>query len=74
MDNQETLVTFGAQDTGRRQTKPTNTTQKTKGIGTQTLEKTKGKIKSGQSRDNGNIGCTRHRTKTNKTKKQHIFM
>ena len=26
------------------------------------LEKTKGAIKNGQSRDNGNIGYTRHRT------------
>ena len=43
-------------------------------MGTQTLEKTKGKIRSGQSRDTGNIGCTRQRTKTNKTKTQHIFM
>ena len=25
-------------------------------------------IKNGQSRDTGNIGCTRHRTKTSKTK------
>jgi len=28
-------------------------------------------IKNGQSRDTGNIGYTRHRTKTNKTKTQH---
>ena len=27
------------------------------------LEKTKGKIKNGQSRDTGNFGYTRHRTK-----------
>jgi hypothetical protein len=27
------------------------------------LEKTKGAIKNGQSRDTGNIGYTRHRTK-----------
>ena len=27
------------------------------------LEKTKGAIKNGQSRDSGNIGYTRHRTK-----------
>jgi len=32
------------------------------------LEKTEGEIKNGQSRDIGNIGNTRHRTKTNKTK------
>jgi hypothetical protein len=31
------------------------------------LEKTAGAIKNGQSRDNGNIGHTRHRTNTNKT-------
>jgi hypothetical protein len=29
----------------------------------QRLEKTKGQIKNGQSRDTGNMGCTRHRTK-----------
>jgi hypothetical protein len=29
----------------------------------QRLEKTKGAIKNGQSRDSGNIGHTRHRTK-----------
>jgi hypothetical protein len=33
-----------------------------------TLEKTKGAIEKGQSRETGNIGYTRHRTKTNKTK------
>jgi hypothetical protein len=31
-------------------------------------EKTKGAIKNEQSRDTGNIGYTRHMTKTNKTK------
>ena len=30
--------------------------------------KTEGSIKNGQSRDTGNIGYTRHRTKTNKTR------
>jgi hypothetical protein len=34
----------------------------------QRLEKTKGAIKNGQSRDTDNIGYTRQRTKTNKTK------
>jgi hypothetical protein len=29
----------------------------------QRLEKTQGQIKNGQSRDTGNIGCTRHRKK-----------
>jgi hypothetical protein len=33
-----------------------------------TLEKTEWAIKNGQSRDSGNIGYTRHRTKTNKAK------
>ena len=32
------------------------------------LEKIEVAIKNGQSRDTGNIGYTRHRTKTNKTK------
>jgi hypothetical protein len=35
----------------------------------QTLEKTEGPIKKGQSRDTSNIGQTRHMTMTNKTKK-----
>jgi hypothetical protein len=34
-------------------------------------EKTEGAIKNGQSRETVNIGFTRHRTKTNKTKTQH---
>jgi hypothetical protein len=34
------------------------------------LEKTQGQIKNGQSRDTGNIGCTRHRTKVRKNKGQ----
>jgi hypothetical protein len=34
----------------------------------QTLEKTKGAIKNGHSRETGNIRYTRHKTKTNKTK------
>ena len=33
----------------------------------QRLEKTKGTIKNGRSRDTDNIGYTRHRLKTNKT-------
>ena len=32
------------------------------------LEKTEGAIKNGQSRETGNIGYTRHRSKSNKTK------
>jgi hypothetical protein len=32
------------------------------------LEKTEGATTNGQSRDTGNIGHTRHNTKTNKTK------
>ena len=34
----------------------------------QRLEKTKGQIKNGQSRNTGNIGYTGHRRMTNKTK------
>ena len=36
-----------------------------------TLEKTEGTIKNLQSRDTGNIGYTRHRTKTNKAQKHN---
>jgi hypothetical protein len=32
------------------------------------MDNQEGAIKNGQSRDNGNIWYTRHRTKTNKTK------
>jgi len=32
----------------------------------ETLEKTKGVIKNGKSRETGNIGYTRHKTMTNK--------
>ena len=32
------------------------------------VEETKGAMKNGQSRETGNIGYTRHKTKTNKTK------
>jgi hypothetical protein len=32
----------------------------------QTLEKTEGAINIGESRDTGNLGYARHRTKTNK--------
>jgi hypothetical protein len=32
------------------------------------LKKTEGATKNGQSRETGNIGYTRHRPKTNKTK------
>jgi hypothetical protein len=37
-----------------------------------TLEKTEEAIKNGESRDIGNIGYTRHRTKINKTQKKEI--
>ena len=53
MNNAETLATLGTHDTGRKQTNK------------YTLEKS-GVIKNEQSRDTGNIGYTRHRTKTNK--------
>ena len=35
-----------------------------------TLEKTEGVIKNGQSRETGNIGYTRHRTKAKKANKR----
>jgi hypothetical protein len=66
------LLTLGTQDTGQRLEK----TQGKSRVGNpetlvdlgiqdtgQRLEKTKGQIKNGQSRDTGNMGCTRHRTK-----------
>ena len=37
----------------------------------ETLEKTERQIKIGKSRNTGDIGNTRHSTKTNKTKTQH---
>jgi hypothetical protein len=36
----------------------------------QRLEKTQGQIKNGQSRDTGNIGCIRHRTKVRENPRQ----
>jgi hypothetical protein len=36
-----------------------------------TLEKTEGAIKNGQSRETGEIGYTKHKTKTIKQKTQH---
>jgi len=35
------------------------------------MEKTEGAKNNGQSRETGNIGYTRHKTKTNKTKQKH---
>jgi hypothetical protein len=47
-------LTLGTQDTGRRQTKQINVRENWRG-------------KNGQARETGNIGYTRHGTKTNKT-------
>jgi len=38
----------------------------------QTLEKIKGAIQNGQSRDTSNIQFTRHRTRTNKTNTNNV--
>jgi hypothetical protein len=37
------------------------------------LEKTEWAIKNGQSRETGNIGHTRHRTRTNKNTTQYVL-
>ena len=42
MDNPETLATLGSQDTGQRQTKQKNTTQKTKKMSNTDTTKTSG--------------------------------
>jgi hypothetical protein len=72
MGNPETLAALATQDTGQRLEKTqdksrvgnpeTLVTLATQDTG-QRLEKTQGQIKNGQSRDTGNIGCTRHRKK-----------
>ena len=38
------------------------------------VRETKGAMKNGQSRETGNIGYTRHKTKTNKTKNTTQYM
>ena len=72
MGNPETLAALATQDTGQRLEKTqgksrvgnpeTLVTLATQDTG-QRLEKTQGQIKNGQSRDTGNIGYTRQRTK-----------
>jgi hypothetical protein len=42
----------------------------TQGTG-QRLEKTQGQIKNGQSRNTGNIACTRHRTKVRENQREN---
>ena len=59
MKNPERLATLDTQDTGWRQTNK------------ETLEKTEGAIKNGQSRETDSIGHTRHRTKKKNTHTQH---
>ena len=63
MDNPETMATLDIHDTEWCQTKQKHNTEIN-------VERTKGAIKNGQSSDNGNIGLTRHRMKSNKTKTQ----
>ena len=67
MDNREVEAnwTYKPHDEDR---KKHDTTQKTKEMSKSTLKKPTGQIQSGQSRDTGNSGCTRHRKKTNNTK------
>jgi hypothetical protein len=62
MDNPE--KTEGAIKNGQSQRKPKGQSRM------DNPEKTEGAIKNGQSRETGNIGYTRHRTKT-KQKTQH---
>ena len=75
MDNPETLAALDTQDTEQRQTKQGATrTDNPETLATLDTQDTgqrqtkQGATKNGQSRDTGNIGHTRHRTKTNKTK------
>ena len=78
MCNPETLVALATQDTGQRLEKtqgksrvgnPETLVTLVKQDTGQRLEKTQGKIKNGQSRNTGNIGCTRHMTKVRENKR-----
>jgi hypothetical protein len=68
MDNPEILATLGTQYTGRRQTNQEWAIQRYwKHWAHKTQDEDK-QIKNGQSRDTGNIGHTKHRMKTNKSR------
>ena len=72
MNNPETVVRFGTQDTGGRQTKhkPNHEQSRNSGKIGHTIyrrKQTKHKPNHEQSRNSGKIGHTRYRRKTNKT-------
>jgi hypothetical protein len=63
-----TQTTLGIQDTGRRKMANPETLATLDTQDTGRRQTKQGAIKYRRSRDTGNIGHTRHRTKTNKTR------
>jgi hypothetical protein len=68
MDNPEILATLGTQNTGRRQTNQEWAIQRYWQHWAHKTQDEDKQIKNGQSRDTGNIGHTKHRMKTNKSR------